>query len=145
MEGPPSWNIPNITIMIFLLYSILICTSCSWILSQIIVLNSSSMLQVNLCQKLLFFNQLTHNMTTDCSLNYKFSTWKLQAQNTLRTCSVHKLFWMSKQKNNLCKQHVMSLEFSCKYWTCNSMNNLSSYCGLVDARVSASDKDLPVH
>ena len=24
------------------------------------------------------------------------------------------------------------------------MNNLSSYCGLVDARMSASDKDLPV-
>ena len=25
------------------------------------------------------------------------------------------------------------------------MNNLSSYSGLVDARISASDKDLPVH
>ena len=24
------------------------------------------------------------------------------------------------------------------------MNNLSSYCGLVDARISDSDKDLPV-
>ena len=24
------------------------------------------------------------------------------------------------------------------------MNNLSLYCGLVDARISASDKDLPV-
>ena len=24
------------------------------------------------------------------------------------------------------------------------MNNLSSYCGLVDARIRASDKDLPV-
>ena len=33
-----------------------------------------SELQVNLCQKLLFLNQLTHNMTTDCSLNYKFNT-----------------------------------------------------------------------
>ena len=30
------------------------------------------------------------------------------------------------------------------YWTCNSMNNLSSYCGLVDAKIRASDKDLPV-
>ena len=30
------------------------------------------------------------------------------------------------------------------YWTRNSMNNLSSYCGLVDTRISASDKDLPV-
>ena len=33
-----------------------------------------SELQVNLCQKLLFLHQLTHNMTTDCSLNYKFNT-----------------------------------------------------------------------
>ena len=30
------------------------------------------------------------------------------------------------------------------YWTCNSINNLSSYCGLVDAKIRASDKDLPV-
>ena len=30
------------------------------------------------------------------------------------------------------------------YWICNSMNNLLSYCGLVDARISASEKDLPV-
>ena len=30
------------------------------------------------------------------------------------------------------------------YWTCNSMNNLSSYCGLVDAKIRASDKNLPV-
>ena len=31
------------------------------------------------------------------------------------------------------------------YWTCNSMNNLSSYCWLVDAKIRASDKDLPVN
>ena len=30
------------------------------------------------------------------------------------------------------------------YWTRNSMNNLSSYCGLVDAKIRASDQDLPV-
>ena len=29
-------------------------------------------------------------------------------------------------------------------WTCNSMNNRLLYCGLVDARISASEKDLPV-
>ena len=28
-----------------------------------------SLIQVNLCQKLLFLNQLTHNVTKDCSLN----------------------------------------------------------------------------
>ena len=37
-------------------------------------------LQVNLCQKRWFLHQLTHNMTTDCSLNYKFNTWEFQAQ-----------------------------------------------------------------
>ena len=51
-------------------------------------------LQVNLCQKLLFLHQLTHNMTTDCS-------------------------WIT-------------------------MNNLLSYCGLVDARIIVSEKDLAV-
>ena len=30
------------------------------------------------------------------------------------------------------------------YWTCNSIYNLWSYCGLVDAKIWASDKDLPV-
>ena len=30
------------------------------------------------------------------------------------------------------------------YLTSNSMNNLLSYCGLVDAKMRASDKDLPV-
>ena len=30
------------------------------------------------------------------------------------------------------------------YWAGKSMNNLLSYCGLVDPRISASDKDLPV-
>ena len=49
-------------------------------------------IQVNLCQKLLLLHQLTHNMTTDCSLNYKFSTGKFQAENMLRTCCVHELF-----------------------------------------------------
>ena len=31
------------------------------------------------------------------------------------------------------------------YSTGNSMNNLSSYCGLVDARIRASDKDASVY
>ena len=30
------------------------------------------------------------------------------------------------------------------YSTGNSMNNLSSYCGIVNERIRASDKDLPV-
>ena len=31
------------------------------------------------------------------------------------------------------------------YWTGKLMKNLLSYCGLVDARISASEKDLPVN
>ncbi len=30
------------------------------------------------------------------------------------------------------------------YWTGKSMNNILSYCGLVDAKINTSDKDLPV-
>ena len=71
-------------------------------------------------------------MTKDCSLNYEFSTWQLQTQYML------------------CTQIVLNVETKNQfvYTTCtvtrNSMNNLSSYCGLVDARISASDIDLPV-
>ena len=65
------------------------------------------MLQVNLFQNHLFLHQLTYKITEDFSLNYMFSTWKWHAQTMLRTCCVHKLFWMSKQK------HVLSLQFSC--------------------------------
>ena len=46
-----------------------------------------------------------------------------------------------------CSDSVLSLEFSCNelvngQWT---MDNLLSYCGLVDARLRTSEKDLPVH
>ena len=70
-------------------------------------------------------------MTKDCSLNYKFSTWKFQAQNTCRTICVHNMFCG-------CSELAIFM-----YWTLNSMNNLLSYCGLVDAKIRASDKDLP--
>ena len=35
-----------------------------------------------------------------------------------------------------CTAGILSLQFS------STMNNLSSYCGLVDAKIRASDKDL---
>ena len=79
-----------------------------------------SLVQVNLCQKLFFL------------------------QNMGRTCRVQKLFWMSKtiSVHNMFSPGSELEVFL--YWTCNSMNNLSSYCGLVDAKIRASDKDLPV-
>ena len=44
-------------------------------------------------------------------------------------------------KNNLCTCSELAVF---KYWTGKSMDNLLSYCGLVDPRRSVSDKDLPV-
>ena len=46
--------------------------------------------QVNLFQKHLFLDQLTHNMKKDFSLNYEFSS--LLENYKLRTCCEHKLF-----------------------------------------------------
>ena len=42
--------------------------------SAVLVWFPNHFVQVNLCQKLLFLHQLIHNMTTDCSLSYKFNT-----------------------------------------------------------------------
>ena len=53
-----------------------------------------------LCQKHLFLDRLTHNMTKDCSLIYQFSRWKMPAQN---------MFFCFDNQNNLCKQHVLIL------------------------------------
>ena len=97
-------------------------------------------IQVIFFQKLLFLHQLTHNITKDCSLIYHFSSRKLQAQNLLCTQIVFLLlFWYSKQFMYTCSEFGIFM-----YWACNSMHNLSSYCGLVDAKIRASDKDLPV-
>ena len=65
-------------------------------------------LKVNLCQKFLFLHQLTHNMTTDCSLNYKFNTWKFLAQNTFCTEIVFDI------ENNFCTHHVLPIPMFCK-------------------------------
>ena len=93
-------------------------------------------IQVNLFQKHLFLHQLTHDITKYCSWNYH-ENYKLRA------CCVHKLCFCFDIQNNLCTQHVLpnhvlTLQFS------RTTNNLLSYCGLVYARISASEKDLPV-
>ena len=59
-------------------------------------------------------------MTTDCSWNY------------------HENY-----KRRTCSAHVLPMFCACSFHG-HSMNNLLSYCGLVDARISASEKDLPV-
>ena len=52
---------------------------------------------------------------------------KLQAQNMGKT-------WA---------EHVLPMFCACSFHG-NSMNNLLLYCGLMDAKIRASDKDLPV-
>ena len=98
---------------------------------------------LRLCLDLLFFISI--------DLNLVLSTIELQVQ--VNICQ--KLFFLENMlctkialnvRNNFCTQHVL-LRFELWifiYWTCKSMNNLSSYCGLVDAKIRASDKDLPV-
>ena len=50
------------------------------------------------------------------------------------------LFWHSEQfMYTTCSELGIFM-----YWTRNSMHNLLPYCGLVDTRISASEKDLPV-
>ena len=65
-------------------------------------------------------HELTQNMTTDCSLNYKFNTRKFQAENRERTCCVEKLI----------------LTFRTIH-----VHNMFSPCS---AKIRATDKDLPV-
>ena len=79
-------------------------------------MTDNDLVQVNLCQKLLFVHQLTHNMTTDCSWNYHENYKPIFCP-----CSALVLFTVF-----------------------NSSNNFLSYGCLVDARISATEKDLPV-
>ena len=104
--------------------------------------------QVNLCQKHLFSQQLTHHMTTDCLLIYQFNWIKTTISEhgenmlctqivfcvflTFRTIFAHNMF-------SPCFEHVVLI-----YWNGKSMNNFLQYSGLVDLRISASDKDIPV-
>ena len=82
------------------------------------------------------------------SVNPQYGKWLLTEspeKYKFRTCCVHELFWMSKQKTKKQFLYTTCSELGIfMYWTGNSMNNLLWYCGLVDTRISASDKDLPV-
>ena len=107
-------------------------------------LESYKFLQVNLFQKHLFLHQLTHNMTKDFSENYmkitssehvvyiNYFVFLFCFVLTFRTICVHNMFWR-------CSKLAIFM-----YWTHNSMNNLLSYYGLVDEKIRASDKDLPL-
>ena len=50
------------------------------------------------------------------------------------------LFWYSEQfMYTTCSELGIFM-----YWTGDSMNNLLSYCGLIEVRISASEENLPV-
>ena len=97
-------------------------------------------------------------MTKDCALNYEFCTWKLQAQymhvvyincsecqnKNKKLCTEIVICFCFDIESNLCTQHVSTELVVFMYRTRNSMNNLLSYCWLVDARINATEKDLPV-
>ena len=82
-------------------------------------------------------------MTNDCSLIYQF-TKTTSSEHGENMCA--KIVLNVKTKNNLCTQHVLNIYWARNfiYWTRNSMKHLLSYCGLVAAIISASEKGLPV-
>ena len=70
-------------------------------------------------------------------IDFPVLTWKLQAQNILCTQIVLNV---KTKKKTICVHNIEVF----MYWTGKSINNLLSYCGLVDTRISPSEKDLPV-
>ena len=98
---------------------------------NLIFLDLTIQLQVNLCRKLSFLNQLTQNLTRDCSLNSR--------KNTSSQHVLYSFCFCFDIQNNICTQHVLNLYFSGDH-----MYHPSSYCGLTDSRMRASDTDLPV-
>ena len=76
-------------------------------------------------------------MSRDCSLNYP--------KNTSSEHVVYKYCFECQNKNKTTIYvHNMFWPFSFHTRTGKSMNNIFSYCGLVVARISASEKYLPV-
>ena len=86
----------------------------------------------------LFLHQLTHNMTFI----------ELQVQYMKTTSSEHVVYINCSECQNINKKQFVSIICSelvfFLHWTGNLMNNLLSYCGLNDAKINNSDKNLPV-
>ena len=92
-------------------------------------------------------------MIKDCLVNYQFSTCKFQAENMGRTGHVVYLNCFECQNKNkkqllytACSHHVLNLQFSSLVLNSllNELNDLSSYFGLSDSRMIASETDVPV-
>ena len=84
------------------------------------------------------------------STNPQYDEWlffELQVQYMKITSSEHVVYIINCSECQNKKQIVYTTCFELvvfMYWTGKSMNNLLSYCGLVDARIRASNKDLSV-
>ena len=72
-------------------------------------------------------------MKRDCSLN------SLKNTSSEHVVYANIVLNVKKETNNFFTHHVMNMHF----WE-NSMNIILSYCGLSDAKMRASEKDLPV-
>ena len=106
-----------------------ICTGKSF--SEVLILASTNpqydkRLSIELpvqCMKIPSSEHCQNMLCTQIVLNVKPKTKKQFVYKTCSECSEIGIFM---------------------YWTGNSMNNLLSYCGLVDAKIRASDIDFPV-
>ena len=102
-----------------------------------------SYIQVNLCQKVIFAStnpQYDNRMFIELQIQYLHENYKHKSRLEHVAYTNCFLFWHSEQfVYTTCSELGFFL-----YWTCNSMINQLSYCGLVNARINASKKDLPV-
>ena len=102
------------------------------------------------CFFLTFKTICVHNMFWACNfhvLNCQAHLWACGRRDVSTPSFGSHLNPISTRVGRLCKPYT---DVHTKFWkpqahlTGKSMNNLLSYCGLVDARISASEKDLPV-
>jgi hypothetical protein len=83
------------------LWSVELPNICAYHKMTKIFVNNSPTLQVNLCQNLLLWHQLTHNMTTDCSIH---ENSKLKPEENMLCKEI-----VSDIQNNFCTQHVLPM------------------------------------
>ena len=92
-QGCYFWPNPRVVSKKYTFFSVENIDKLAFVLSRTL-----NVLQVNLCQKLLFLHQLTHNMTTDLFIELQVQYMKITSSNasnlgrTFRTIFVHNMF-----------------------------------------------------
>ena len=101
------WRLHSCTIFLFYEFSGFLNRTILYFLKK-----KKLLLQVNLCQKLIFLHQLIYNMTTDCSWNYhehyKRRTW---AEHVFPMFCTFVILWVN-WYNNKC----FWKRFTCNSW-----------------------------